>query len=206
MALMSLPPDARQALYRENGTWFHLLDEFPGALFDANGYILFETQQDYERCEFLQKGKELGVPNGIESIPGYVRITAAANREPGTGSPDLDATQPTSIPTNVPFVFSPSPWSDRASSTVATSAQMQLDVVLRHNEMQKTLHDRLVSQYGDSNVSFENNSGVGARVDVIVRRGNEYWFYEIKTAQSPRACVKPLANCSNMLSGRVRPR
>jgi hypothetical protein len=82
---------ARQARYRKNGNWFHLLDQFPGALFDENGYILFNTQQDYEQCAFLQRGKELGVPHGIESIPGYVRIGPVANRKLGIGTPDLDA-------------------------------------------------------------------------------------------------------------------
>jgi hypothetical protein len=100
------------------------------------------------------------------------------------------ATQPTSMPTAVPFVFCPAPWSDKLSSTGATLARMQLDVVLRHNEIQKKLYHRLVSQYGDSNVSFENTSGVGTRVDVVVRREDKYWFYEIKTAQSPRACLR----------------
>jgi hypothetical protein len=100
------------------------------------------------------------------------------------------ATQPMSTPSGDPFEFCPAAWSDRASSTVATTTQVQLDVVLRHNEIQKTLYHRLVSQYGYSNVSFENTSGVGTRVDIVVRREDEYWFYEIKTAQSPRACLR----------------
>jgi hypothetical protein len=82
---------ARHALYRETGNWFQLLKRFPGALFDANGYILFETKQDYEQCELLQKGKELGVPHGIASIPGYVTVRPEANREQGMSNPDLDA-------------------------------------------------------------------------------------------------------------------
>src|SRR5207249_8825112 len=77
--------NVRQALYRENGTWFHVLDHFPGALFDANGYIIFRTRQEYERCASLQIGKELGVPHGIASIPGYVSM-----REYATMSLDLE--------------------------------------------------------------------------------------------------------------------
>ena len=49
---------------------------------------------------------------------------------------------------------------------------------------------QLASQYGKDNVGAENASGIGTRIDVLVRRGNEYWFYEIKTAQSPRACLR----------------
>jgi hypothetical protein len=362
---------AQQARYRKNGTWFHVLDRFPGALFDENGYILFQTQEDYESCQFLQKGKELGVPHGIASIPGYVRVvhdTRSASEanfpsleaiiseltrhaighpiadlqtiradikgrqkrgpggrifgptrqdstgeyafhyggglefqfniglefetrefrygiafsfEPSRSKPwpelraallpkvklfnefmelnaesfrdmrmwhyeddkgasshelpgpipwervgkgvfvflgkqqdlqaldyqaviaDLDrllplykyvesggTTQPTSLPSTEPFVFRPSSWVEKASSTVATPTQAQLDVALRHNEMQRALYHHLISEYGQNDVSFENPSGVGTRVDIVVRRENEYWFYEIKTAQSPRACLR----------------
>src|SRR6266446_3817438 len=66
--------EARHALYREDGTWYHKLREFPGALIDAKGYILFANEQDYRRCSFLQIGKQIGVPGGISKIPGYKRI------------------------------------------------------------------------------------------------------------------------------------
>jgi hypothetical protein len=69
---------AKHALYRENGTWYHLLERFPGALFDMNGYVLFETKDAYEHCPGVLMGKRanwLNVPDGIASLPNYVRIT-----------------------------------------------------------------------------------------------------------------------------------
>jgi 5-methylcytosine-specific restriction endonuclease McrA len=65
---------AKHALYRENGTWYHRLTAFPGALIDAHGYILFTTEQAYLQCPSLQIGKEIGVPGGIAQIDGYVRV------------------------------------------------------------------------------------------------------------------------------------
>jgi hypothetical protein len=65
---------AKHALYSEKGTWFHVLERFPGALFDANGYIVFESTRDYESCHYLNRGKELNVPGGIARIPGYVKM------------------------------------------------------------------------------------------------------------------------------------
>jgi 5-methylcytosine-specific restriction protein A len=67
---------ARHALYREDGRWFHQLTKFPGALFDAHGYILFPTEQAYRNCSYLSIGKDINVPNpsGISAIPGYVRV------------------------------------------------------------------------------------------------------------------------------------
>lgn len=66
--------NARHALYREDGRWYHLLDQFPGALFDARGYILFRTREAYEHCSHLTIGDEINIRNGISAIPGYVRV------------------------------------------------------------------------------------------------------------------------------------
>lgn len=49
---------------------------------------------------------------------------------------------------------------------------------------------RLVSQYGAENVRAEFSNVVRTSVDVVVRRRKTYWFYEIKTADSPRACLR----------------
>ena len=88
-----------------------------------------------------------------------------------------------------PFVFCPG-FSIRASSTTATQGRKQRDVDLNHNKLQLALCRRLESRYGDKNVGDEQQSGVGAKVDVVVRRRKAYWFYEIKTADSPRACLR----------------
>jgi hypothetical protein len=77
---------AMHALYREDGTWYHQLREFPGALIDAKGYILFANEQDYRHCSFLQIGKEIGVPGGISKIPGYRRMLSTVG-EPLTTKP-----------------------------------------------------------------------------------------------------------------------
>ena len=98
--------------------------------------------------------------------------------------------QPISMTSTAPFLFRPG-CSIKASAAVATHVQMQLDVNIRHTKLQELLYGRLVSQYGDKNVvGTECTSGVGTRVDVVVKQGKEYWFYEIKTAQSPRACLR----------------
>lgn len=64
---------AAHALYREDGRWYEHLERFPGALFDAGGYIVFWTKEDYQNCPQLRHGKKLNVTGGISSIPGYVR-------------------------------------------------------------------------------------------------------------------------------------
>ena len=62
---------AVQSHYHIDGTWYKNLTLFPGALFDADGYIKFETEEDYFGCEKLKIKEETNVYEGIRSIPGY---------------------------------------------------------------------------------------------------------------------------------------
>ncbi len=67
---------ALHALYREDGTWYHLLERFPGALFDAHGYVVFETKSDLINCPGVLTGEAknwVNFPAGIANLPGYVR-------------------------------------------------------------------------------------------------------------------------------------
>lgn len=64
---------ARHALFHKDGSWYNNLERFPGALFEPDGYILFKTEKDYLESPYVSVGKETNVPNGISSIPGYVR-------------------------------------------------------------------------------------------------------------------------------------
>lgn len=67
---------AKHALYREDGKWYHNLTEFPGVLFDSNGYIVFQTKQDYHQNPHLRITEDLHIMGGgIASIPGYIRIS-----------------------------------------------------------------------------------------------------------------------------------
>lgn len=81
---------AEHALYRETGDWYHVLNKFPGVLFDKHGYIFFPTQEDYEA--FVSSGEPYGVrqniennwltiQGGISSLPGYQNFE-------GQSSPD----------------------------------------------------------------------------------------------------------------------
>jgi 5-methylcytosine-specific restriction protein A len=65
----------KHALYREDGKWYHQLLEFPGALFDANGYVVFETERDYLASPHLQIQQDVHLSEGISAMPNYIRIT-----------------------------------------------------------------------------------------------------------------------------------
>lgn len=70
----------KSASYHNNGNWFWNLERFPGAFFDDNGYVLFQTERDYAECVYLSigprntgvRGKDAGM--SIADIPGYQKL------------------------------------------------------------------------------------------------------------------------------------
>jgi 5-methylcytosine-specific restriction protein A len=71
---------AKHALYRANGLWYHLLKKFPGVLFDAAGYIVFSTAEEYESCNAIKRYEQKNharVKDGIAQIPGYTPFSGA---------------------------------------------------------------------------------------------------------------------------------
>jgi hypothetical protein len=74
--------------------------------------------------------------------------------------------------------------------TKTSIVQQQLDIILRHNTLQEALYSKLSAEYGADAVGTERPNGAGARIDVVVRMASGFWFYEIKTAASARACIR----------------
>jgi hypothetical protein len=66
--------EVNQARHNAPGKWYAHLDRFPAALTDDNGYKIFEEADDYITCPYLQHGEQVNIPDGISSIPGYVRV------------------------------------------------------------------------------------------------------------------------------------
>ena len=58
-----------------------------------------------------------------------------------------------------------------------------------HEEMKKLLYEQKVKEYGEENVGTENQIG-NKRIDLVVKKGNLYDFYEIKTFEDPGKCVQ----------------
>jgi hypothetical protein len=65
---------AIQARYHQDGTFYMPLERFPAALCDPNGYLLFQSYDDYRDCQYLEIGQRINAHRGISTIPGYVRV------------------------------------------------------------------------------------------------------------------------------------
>lgn len=68
---------ALSAKYRKTGDWYSPLTHFPGILFDINGYVLFQTEQDYSNCPQIVFRQHIHILDGISSIDNYQRYTPA---------------------------------------------------------------------------------------------------------------------------------
>jgi hypothetical protein len=64
----------RHALYHKDGTFFEVLQQFPGALCDSKGFVRFETREQYERDPHLAIGNKTNVHRGIAAHPRYRRF------------------------------------------------------------------------------------------------------------------------------------
>ncbi len=71
--------DVLHALYSETGDWYHQLKRFPGGLFDANGYVVFQSKQDFISSHFLEINQDVAVRDGIKGIPEYVRVLTSSD-------------------------------------------------------------------------------------------------------------------------------
>lgn len=65
----------------------------------------------------------------------------------------------------------------------------EINIKVRHSLIQKKLYESLVSIYGEDNVAVEQYYGLN-RIDVVVKNDEELYFYEVKTANSARDCIR----------------
>ena len=87
------------------------------------------------------------------------------------------------------FRFSPG-CTIKPSSSQASLSERTLDINLRHNTIQLALYEFLEKKHGADSVGTEIPSGAGTRLDVVLNVSGKFHVYEIKTAQSARACIR----------------
>ena len=80
--------------------------------------------------------------------------------------------------------------SARVSRARFERPERNIERALRHNELQAALYSHLCGIHGEERVSGEQDCGIGKFVDVAVRNGNEFVYYEIKTGYSSQNCIR----------------
>lgn len=65
---------ARHALYHRDGMWYNNLERFPGCLMDPDGYVQFQSKEEYFGHLGLSVKQQTNVPGCISSLPEYIRF------------------------------------------------------------------------------------------------------------------------------------
>ena len=68
-----LESQTKVAYYHKDGTFYERPKVYPAVFFDANGYVLFETEEELAATPSSRLGVKLGFAKSISLVPGYVR-------------------------------------------------------------------------------------------------------------------------------------
>lgn len=90
---------------------------------------------------------------------------------------------------NLEFIFKPGHKAGK-KRTNSSYEKQKVSIDLVHNQIQTAAFEQLASSYGDSNVGTEQETGQGTKIDIVVRTKKSYIFYEIKTANSIKSCIR----------------
>ncbi len=68
----------KRAYYHHEGTWFQVPIEFPAALFDPRGYVVFETESEFRNTPGVEVGEKTNIHEGIWKLSKYRTMKHAA--------------------------------------------------------------------------------------------------------------------------------
>jgi hypothetical protein len=93
-------------------------------------------------------------------------------------------------PAKTPFGFRKGHNPKKTGTVAVGKSKTDTTADLLHNQMQTELYDVLAGKYGADHVGTENGTGSGTSIDVVVDTDSFRWFYEIKTVESVKACIR----------------
>lgn len=79
---------------------------------------------------------------------------------------------------------------DGKTNTTSSYKSLKKNIDLFHNHIQTAVYTNLVEKYGINNVGTEQKTGLGTKIDIVVRDKNSYIFYEIKTTNVIKLCIR----------------
>ncbi len=114
------------------------------------------------------------------------------NASPGAMTPEDEEFFSSDAPTkpNKPFKFKKGHTPKKTGTVKVAAPKAEAEAELLHNEMQTKLYNDLCAIHGEDYVGTENSTGSGTSIDLVVQTPKFRWFYEIKTADSVRACIR----------------
>lgn len=126
----------------------------------------------------------LDTPARINNYKKYIRSTYYSNLVNKINDPQLDCPE-----SNKRFNFIPG-HNEGKQNTKAEYGKHCSDINLVHNKMQTMIYNQLVAKHGRENVGTEQGTGYGSLIDIAVKMNNSFIFYELKTSNSIKICIR----------------
>lgn len=139
--------------------------------------IFFNLKYKIDDLELMDR--PLRVLEDDESIKSYY-YSSFLNKET---EPKLEAV------IDKKFSFNPQ-YKPRKEATRANYGKRETDVDLFHNRMIGNSYKQLVKIFGKQNVGEDLNTGLGSKIDLVVQNKDSYIFYEFKTSNTIRSCIR----------------
>lgn len=89
-----------------------------------------------------------------------------------------------------PFAFKPGHIPKKTGKVKVAAPAEDTTADLLHNQLQTALYNKLVAEYGKASVGSEQKTGHGTSIDLVVKTTKFCWFYEIKVAETVKACIR----------------
>ncbi len=78
----------------------------------------------------------------------------------------------------------------KPSSAKMSVTERKLNKDLRHNDIQYALGQHLIGKHGKDAVRDEFPTGNGTKIDLALKLGNEFTYYEIKVGETAQHCIR----------------
>jgi hypothetical protein len=147
------------------------MSEIPSAWVRPNNFIFFGKLMDIKNLDI----EEILVTFD-KMLPIYLEIESGNGIVENRTNKDLG------------FVFDPQ-HRKLVANRAYTSIERETNIDVRHSLLQDKLYTMLVKDFGVDQVSLENNFN-GNRIDVVRKTESSYIFYEVKTGNSARSCIR----------------
>jgi hypothetical protein len=144
-----------------------------------------------EEATNLELHLALSIPE--QDLRDWLTGTPPKPKKHGAGLPIEDEaffSSASDAPAVSPFKFTPGHTLRPEGSINIKTPTDKITAELLHNKIQNNLYLHLEKKHGKGNVGTEVSTGDGTSIDVALKNGEEYWFYEIKTAQSVKATIR----------------
>ncbi len=76
----------------------------------------------------------------------------------------------------------------RKTKSIYKSHRSETDLL--HNHIQNVAYRFLSAKHGEKNIGTEQPTGLGTMIDIVQKKGGNYIFYEIKTSNTIKSCLR----------------